>query len=180
MTKNLLLNGDLEISEAGEFYRGYLEFSAGTPLFNSLENNRTTVVKILSGLDDKQALYRYEPGKWSLKQMFGHMIDMEQIFSYRALSISRSEKGELPGYDHNSYVEMANFEDWPVSKLIDHYKALRQYTLLLFDSFSDEMLMRRGSASGSPFTVRSLGYIIAGHELHHLSIYNERYLPRLK
>lgn len=174
-----LLNGILDMKEAGTFYQGYLEYSTGTPLFESLENNQEIVLNLISGLSEEQAMYHYEPGKWSLKQMFGHMIDMEQIFSFRALSIARGEKAELPGYDHNGYVEKANFEDWPLSAFSEHYKAIRKFTMLLFDSFSDEMLMRKGTASGSPFTVRSLGFIIAGHELHHLKIYKERYLPGL-
>lgn len=179
MTESYLLNGNLDFSETGEFYRGYLEYSKGTSLFESLESNHKKLLNIISGLDDEKAMYRYAPGKWSIKQMFGHMIDMEQIFSYRALSIARGENAELPGYDHNSYVENANFEEWPISEFSKRFIAVREFTTLMFESFSDEMLMRKGVASGAPFTVRSLGFIIAGHELHHLSIYHERYLPDL-
>lgn len=179
MPQSTLLNGDLDVTEAGKFYRGYLEHSSGTPLFESLECNHKKLLDIISRLDDEKAMFRYAPGKWSLKQMFGHMIDTEQIFSYRALSIARGEKAELPGYDHNSYVEKANFEGWPLSEFPNRFIACRKFTTLMFESFSDEMLMRKGVASGAPFTVRSLGFIIAGHELHHLSIYHERYLPGL-
>lgn len=179
MPQSKFLNGKLDVTEAGKFYRGYLEYSSGTPLFESFESNHKKLLDIISGLDDEKAMFRYAPGKWSLKQMFGHMIDMEQIFSYRALSIARGEKTELPGYDHNSYVEQANFEEWPISEFPKRFKAIRKFTTLMFESFSDEMLMRNGVASGAPFTVRSLGFIIAGHELHHLSIYYERYLPGL-
>ena len=146
-------------------------------MFDQLISSKKTVINFLNSLSEDDGLYSYDSGKWTVKQVIGHMIDMERIFSYRALSFARGETTSLPGYDHNEYVEKANFNSQSIEQLQKQFQTERESTIQLFSSFTDEMLMRGGTASENPFTVRSLGFIIAGHEQHHLKILRERYLP---
>lgn len=176
---NALLNGELNSDEYGKFYAGYIQQSSGKDLFDLLVDGRESVNRLIDSLDESTASYRYAPGKWTIREIIGHIIDTERIMAYRALAFSRGERVGLPGYDHNQYVDEANFDELSLQQFRTDYNNVRSSTESLFQSFSDEMLLRRGTASGSPFTVRALGYIIAGHELHHLNILRERYLPNL-
>lgn len=169
----------IEKNEYGEFYERYVKLSNNTPLDDLLKSNAREMVDLFDGLSEKDSLYRYEEGKWTLKQVFGHMIDTERIFGYRALCVARGEPNALPGFDQDIYVNNADFNATPLSKLRAQYESTRDFTLTLFSSFNDDELVRRGTISGHSFTVRATGYVIAGHELHHLNIINERYLPGL-
>src|SRR5258708_20655306 len=119
-------------------------------------------------------MHAYAEGKWTLKQMLGHMIDTERTFAYRALCFSRNNI-ELPGFDQDIYVNNNDFNSRTIKILADEYKATRESNLFLYRSFSDEQLLRGGIASKSPVTVRGLIYMTAGHELHHLILIKEKY-----
>lgn len=168
---------NIDSNEYGDFYDRYVKFSNNVPLIDQLLSNAEEMKNLFLGLSDKDALYRYEDRKWTLKQVFGHIIDTERIFNYRALCIARGEPKPLPGFDQDLYMKQTNFNDHSLDQLQDQYEATRQSTIALFSSFSDEQLLRRGTISNYSFTVRATGYVIAGHELHHLNIINERYLP---
>lgn len=170
---------NIEKNEYGEFYERYVKLSNNTPLDDLLKSNAKEMNDLFEGLSEEDSLYKYEEGKWTLKQVLGHLIDTERIFNYRALCVARREPNALPGFDQDIYVNNADFNAMPVSKLKEQYNATRQHTIALFSHFSDEELLRRGTISGHSFTVRAAGYVIAGHELHHLNILNERYLPGL-
>lgn len=175
-----ILNGTLSPEEYGDYYERYINQSKGENLYTLFEEGRKSVIKWMKSLNDEQALHRYAEGKWSIKEVFGHMIDTERVMAFRALTFARDDGSPLPGFDQNRYVEAANFNNIPLVELKDHYRTVRSSTQYLFHSFTDEMLMQRGTASDFTFSVRALGYIIAGHERHHLTILNERYLPELK
>lgn len=179
MENTNLLNGTVTKDEYGDFYAGYIQLSRGENLFKQLEQGRERMSNLLQMLDDKQALYRYEENKWSVKEMIGHMIDTERIMTYRALSFARNEQTALPGFEQDEYVAAAEFDHLPVDQFHSDYLLVRASTLSLFQSFTPEMLMRKGVASGSRCSVRALGFIIAGHEIHHFNILKERYLPEL-
>ena len=168
---------NIDPSEYGDFYERYVKLSNNVPLIDQLLSNAEEMKNLFLGLSDKDALYRYEDGKWTLKQVFGHIMDTERIFNYRALSIARGELKPLPGFDQDLYMKQTKFNDQSLDQLQNQYEATRQSTIALFSSFSDEELLRRGTISDYLFTVRATGYVIAGHELHHLNIINERYLP---
>ncbi|MFO7846683.1 MAG: DinB family protein [Balneolaceae bacterium] len=174
-----LLAGIIEEDEFGRFYAGYIQKSGGRNLFLRLEEGRNELRIIMSSLDDEAALYRYREGKWSIKEVLGHMTDTERIMGYRALSFARGDSAELPGFDQDHYVDQANFDGWPLSDLMNNYESVRASTLALFRSFTDDMLLRKGVASKQPFSVRAVGFVIAGHELHHLDILREMYLPEI-
>lgn len=167
----------IEPNEYGDFYKRYVKLSNNVPLNDQLLSNQEEMRNLFLGLSEEDAMYRYEEGKWTLKQVFGHITDTERIFSYRALCVARGEPKPLPGFDQDLYMKHANFNEMSLSELQEQYKATRQATIALFSGFSDKELLRRGTISDYSFTVRATGYVIAGHELHHLNIINEKYLP---
>lgn len=177
-SKSNLFNGNLSADEYGEYYSKYVKLSEGQNLFDQLEKNRSNLKNIFQGLSEKQTNHSYASGKWSIKEVLGHVIDTERIFNYRALAISRGEKVSLPGYDPNLYVENANFSDLSADNLLSDYDVVRDSTISLFRTFNDTHLLRRGNVGTTEFTVRALGYVVAGHEMHHLNVLNEKYLNR--
>ena len=132
--------------------------------------------KFLLELPEAKWDYAYGPGKWTLKEVLQHIIDTERVFAYRLLRISRGDKTPLPGFDENEYVNMSNARDRDPDALIDEYINVRRSTISLIDSLPNDVLLKMGTASDHPISVRALVYIIAGHEQHHLSIIRERYL----
>ena len=120
----------------------------------------------------------YAEGKWSIKEIAGHLIDNERIMSYRALSISRNETQSLPGFDENDYIRESNYSKRNYYDIVDELRKVRESNLPMFKSFSEEILDRRGVANNSEVTVRALLFIIAGHEIHHINIVKERYLNK--
>jgi hypothetical protein len=121
----------------------------------------------------------YGPGKWTLKEVVGHLADDERIFTYRALCIARRDSLPLPGFDEKAYVEFAGFEDRALEHILNEYRAVRQASIALFSGLPPEAWLLRGSVNEYTASVRGLAFHIAGHELHHLRILREKYLPRL-
>jgi uncharacterized damage-inducible protein DinB len=136
------------------------------------------LLAFLTSLDEESVRgLRYAPGKWTLKEVVGHMIDDERIFAYRALCVARSEPRELPGFDENEYVAATRFEHRSLADLAAEYRAVRQATLALFQAFSLEEWHRRGTTNGYSASVRGLAFHLAGHELHHLRVLRGKYFP---
>jgi DinB superfamily len=135
------------------------------------------VTTLLQSLDEEaiRAL-RYAPGKWTLKEVVGHLIDDERIFAYRALCVARGDARRLPGFDENEYVAATDFESRPLPRLIAEYRAVRAATLALFAPLTAEEWVRRGNVNGYEASVRGLAFHVAGHELHHLRTLREKYL----
>lgn len=133
---------------------------------------------LLAGLDEaKVAGLTYAPGKWTLKEVIGHLIDDERIFAYRALCIARGDDRPLAGFDENAYVAATRFESRDLRSLIDEYRTVRAASVSFFASLSTEEWLRRGIVNGYEASVRGLAFHMAGHELHHLHVIRERYLP---
>jgi uncharacterized damage-inducible protein DinB len=134
---------------------------------------------LLSEVPDDKEEFRYAPGKWSVKEVVGHMIDTERIMCMRALCIARGEKQSLPGFDENEYVKAANFDKRTLYDLSHEFGFVRESTIAFFKSLSDEELDRQGIANNNTVTPRALLYIIAGHHLHHAAVLKERYLSEV-
>jgi len=130
---------------------------------------------LLRTLSEADALKRYAPGKWSVKEVVGHLADTERIMSYRALRLARGDETPLPGFDENAYVPPAKFDARPLADLIGDLFTVRAATVALFRTFDADAWRRRGTASGKPISVRALGYMIPGHERHHVEILKTRY-----
>jgi hypothetical protein len=121
----------------------------------------------------------YAPGKWTARQVLGHLADDERIYAYRALCIARGEPRALPGVDEQVYAAHAGAERLPLAELLADYEAVRAASITLCRGFDPAAWLRRGEANGHPVTVRGLAFHIAGHELHHHRVLRERYLPRV-
>jgi len=160
------------------YYHRYISMIEDDDIIVVLEEQRKTSEKFLKTFTEKQGNYSYEAGKWTVKEVLGHLIDNERIMAYRALAFARGEKQSLPGYEQEDYVAESNFNKRSLDDLINEFKTVRESNINLFKSFDEEILNRSGTASESEVTVLSLIYIIAGHEKHHMKILKERYMKK--
>ena len=141
-----------------------------------LKENYKKVNQFILSLPPDKLTYRYAENKWTIKEILVHIIDDERIYAYRALRIARNDKTPLPGFEQEDYIPFTRANQRSLASIFREYKTVRNATLSLFSSFSDEDLLRVGTANDHPVSVRALAYHIAGHELHHLNINRERYL----
>jgi len=130
---------------------------------------------LLRGLSDADAMHRYARDKWSVKEIVGHLADIERIMAYRALRIARGDTTPLPGFDENAYVPVAKFDTRSLADLVGELRTARAATLALLRTFDADAWRRRGTASGNPVSVRAIAYMIPGHERHHVEILRTRY-----
>lgn len=163
-------------SEYATFFKKYIDLAPDLLITNALLHSSELFISFFGNLTEESALYRYAPDKWSLKEVLLHCIDTERIMAYRALRFARNDSAELPGFDQDDFVTESFADEKSIISLIEDYVCTRKATLSLFAGFSKEALIRSGVASGNRMSVRALGYVISGHELHHLNICKERYL----
>ena len=156
----------------------YIRVVPSNDLLGYFDSQKESVATVAAGLSEDQLLYRYAKGKWSVKDIFSHITDCERIYCYRSLCIARGEKQSLPGFEENDYAREANADKRNIESIISEYKTVRASTIELFKSFTDEMLNRVGIANESPRSIRAMGYITAGHEIHHLNVIKERYIQK--
>jgi uncharacterized damage-inducible protein DinB len=165
-----------EPSEYQPYYSRYISLVAGTNLTVALEAQLDRSLPVLRRISEAKSMHRYQSGKWSIKEVLGHLIDSERIFSYRALRFARNDQTPLAGFDQDPYVAAAHFDSRPWNDLTAEFEYVRRSTVLFFRSLTPEQTLRSGTANQAAITVRALGYVIAGHELHHMGIVTERYL----
>ena len=163
-------------NEYNPYYKFYIEELGGVELIEILTASFNEFSATIKNLTEEQLTYRYAEGKWTIKELIQHLIDTERVMSYRALRFSRNDATELQGFDENWYVENSNANDRNIADIIEEFNHLRNTSISLFKSFSTKMLLKSGLANGSEMSVRALGFIIPGHQLHHLKIIKERYL----
>ena len=161
--------------EYAEWYAPYLAALGDADPLEALVAQGDEWRALLAGLDDAGARQRYAPGKWSVKEVLGHVCDAERVFSYRALRIARSDETPLAGFDENAWVPVAGFDARPLAELAAEREAVRAATLALFRGLDRDAWTRAGSANGQRVTVRALLFICAGHERHHQRVLRERY-----
>lgn len=167
-----------EPGEYAPYYDRYISLVAGNDVLAALDAQRRDTMKLLCGHDDADGDFRYAPDKWTAKQVLGHLCDTERIFAYRALRIARGDQTPIEGYEQDDYVRNGPFASMPLSELIEDYIAVRRSTLTLLRNLDAPAWSRRGLANKNKVTVRALAYIIAGHELHHRRILEEKYFNR--
>lgn len=165
-----------DASEYAPYYGRYITLVGGHDVVAALEEQPRETLALLSTLSDEQGDYRYAPGKWTIKEMLGHVIDVERVFAYRALRFARNDQTPLASFEQDDYVRAGGFGDCRLTDLIEEFVCVRRSSVMLFGKLSPEAWMRRGVASDNPVTVRAIAYIIAGHELHHRRILLEKYL----
>ena len=165
--------------KSGEFppyHQNYIDLVKDNNPLQTLTNAWGETTSFLKNLSETQWDYRYAPNKWNIKEIFIHLIDAERIFAYRALRIARNDSTPLLGFEQDDYVPFSGAKYRTPASIVEEYQSVRKASLSLFQSFSDDMWTRIGTASNHPISVLALAYIMAGHEIHHLNIIKERYL----
>jgi len=159
--------------EYGSWFSRYVDRVPDGDIITMLGQQGAETEALLARAGD--GTHRYAEGKWSVKQVVGHLTDAERVFAYRLMAIARGEQQSLPGFDENPYVDNAGFDEQSLSDLAEALAVQRRATLLLIRQLSDEAWSRRGVANGNPISVRALAWVTAGHERHHVAILRERY-----
>jgi hypothetical protein len=158
------------------YYENYVRLIEGDDILKILNEQNKRTQDVLNSFSEHKGNYRYADGKWTVKEVVGHLLDTERVFAYRALCIARGEKKSLPGFDQDDYVKGGNFNRRELFDLNYEYRLLRESNLLLFRSFTPEMLKHKGFANESSITVLAILFIIAGHEKHHMNVLREKYI----
>jgi len=166
-------------SEYNKYFQPYVGEVPDGDLLAMLETQRDATHAVLAGIPDTKAGFRYADGKWSIREVVGHVADAERVFAYRALRVARGDTTPLPGFDENAWMPEAGFDVRTLSDVAGELRMVRDSTLALFRSLTPDAWLRSGMASDHPVSVRALAWILAGHERHHLRILTERYFPRL-
>jgi uncharacterized damage-inducible protein DinB len=165
-----------DIESVPSFYKTYVDYVKDMDLPDALRHASKLVQQLVPYIPEDKGTYRYADGKWSVKEVLNHMMDAERVFAYRALRFARNDQTPLHPFDENVYAPEANAHSRNIQQFAREMKRLRETTIDLFASFSPEMLLREGTASNKKLSVLNLGYIIAGHDIHHHKILHERYL----
>jgi len=163
-------------SEYAPFYARYVAALPEGELLPLLDAQHDELQSLLAAIAEPRGTHRYAPGKWSIKELVGHLTDTERIFTYRLLCAARGDATPLPGFDENAYVPPAEFDARPLASIAAEAAAVRRATLALLDGLPASAHARQGNANGAPISVRAIAWIIAGHERHHLQVLRERYL----
>ncbi|HLK27793.1 MAG TPA: DinB family protein [Puia sp.] len=163
---------------AAEFYHKYINATKENDVIKALKKNSDNFEKLLKKIPNKKINYAYADGKWTIKELLQHIIDAERVFAYRALRFSRKDATPLASFDENSWAVNSRGTERKWDDLIKEFKSLRKSTELLFESFNDEQLLAKGTASNHEINVLALGFIAAGHVAHHENIIKERYLAK--
>jgi hypothetical protein len=167
-----------DATEYAPFYAGYVAGVPESDIVATLRESGREIVAALAAIPESQGGHRYAAGKWSVREVVGHLIDAERIFSYRALRLARADATPLPGFEENDYVRAAGSDARTLADLVNELRAVREATVHLFASLPGDAWTRRGVVNGREISVRALAFITAGHARHHLGVLRDRYLAR--
>lgn len=170
--------GRPEITEFAEYYTGYIGKVPGSDIMSFLQDQLDSTASLIRGLDEAVGALRYEPGKWTVKELIGHIIDTERVFAYRALVFSRNDSTSLPGFDQEPWAKHAPHGKMSMADLASEFESVRRSTIHLFRHLDADAWSRRGIGNNKEMTTRAAAYIIAGHTQHHLDILKSRYLGK--
>jgi uncharacterized damage-inducible protein DinB len=169
--------GHPEPSEYPPYASIYVDLVPDGDILRLLATQVEDTVALLQPIEEHSAgELRYAPGKWTVKQVLGHVVDTERIFTYRALRTARGDATPMPGFEQDDYIRLGPFDHCSLADLLDEFRIVRAASITLYRKLTPESWMRRGVANQFPVTVRGLAYLTAGHELHHVKILRERYL----
>lgn len=166
--------------EHAEYYGRYIGLVPDGDLVRMLAEQVEDTAALLSAVPADAETFAYAPGKWSVREVVGHLIDVERLFAFRCLHVARGDPAALPGMEQEDWARISNAGSRPLPRLVEELRAVRGATVSLIEGLDEAALDRRGVASGVEFTVRAFPWIVAGHERHHLGILRERYLPALE
>ncbi|MEW6196829.1 MAG: DinB family protein [Bacteroidota bacterium] len=163
-------------NEYAEYYHKYVEKVPQGDIVGILEDQLGAATNFFSKITEEKSKYRYAQGKWSVREVLGHIIDAERVFSYRAMRFSRNDSKPLQSFDENYYIQNSNYDSIPLQMLIEEFVSLRRTNINMFKGFTERMWFAKGIASENEVSVRALAYIMVGHAEHHIRIVRERYL----
>jgi uncharacterized damage-inducible protein DinB len=168
-----------EAAEYPEYCANYISKVPGSDVLSVLESQRLQMLQLFAGRSERDGSFRYAPGKWTVKEVLGHITDTERIFTYRALRFARADETPLPGFEQDDYVRSGGFGERTLAGLAEEFGAVRSASIGLFRSFNETAWPRRGLANQKEMTVRALAFMTAGHQIHHRIILEERYFPAI-
>jgi uncharacterized damage-inducible protein DinB len=174
-----MLQARPDTHEYAPYYETYISLVPGSDVLSVLEAQRVQMVRLFAGRSERDGNFRYAPGKWTVKEVIGHVNDTERIFAYRAVRIARGDQTPLPGFEQDDYVRNGAFGDRSLADLVEEFAAVRSASIAFFRSLNEEAWRRRGVANQKEVTVRALAFITAGHQMHHRGILEERYFPAI-
>jgi len=166
----------LNLETIPPFYKNYVKQIDEPDMLQALRISGHRMQELVHSIPDNKADVAYAPGKWTVRELLCHIMDAERIFCYRALRFARNDKTPLSGFEENDYAPQANAAGRSLQKIASEMSHLRASTIDLFESFTPEMLTRKGTANKNEISVMAIGFIISGHETHHRKILQERYL----
>lgn len=167
---------DLNPNEYSNYYKSYIDKASNLDLLAGLKQSGEETLSFFESIPESKHEYTYDNGKWTIKELLLHLMDAERVFIYRALRFARNDDTALPGFDENYYANQSQANNYSMMQLLKSYEVLRAYTVNLFESFTNDMLMRIGEASRATMSVRAIGFATIGHEKHHIQVIKERYL----
>jgi DinB superfamily len=162
-------------SEYAPFYAGYIARIPAEDVLEILSRQTTELRGLAAAASPDREVFRYAPGKWSVREVFGHLIDGERVFGHRAFRIGRGDQTPLPGFEENQYVAASGYHDRDLASLVEEFALVRAANLAIFHNLAGDAWRRLGTANNHPVSVRALAFIMAGHVNHHLTILGERY-----
>lgn len=165
-----------EADYSNTYVKKYIDLVEGDNILSAMVKQVAEISEVISSVPLTKENYAYAPGKWSVKELLGHVVDTERIMAYRALCFARGEKQSLPGFEEDDYVKNANFNIRSLSEILGEFKILRLSTIEMVKGFSEEALLRKGTSNGNQITPRALLYMVVGHATHHMNVLKERYL----
>jgi hypothetical protein len=158
------------------YYHKYITLVPEGDVVETLRTQIADTLSLLRSIPESRGSHRYAPDKWSIKEVVGHLADVERVMTYRALRIARADATPLPGFDENAWVPAANFEARSLASLAHELEEVRRATVAFFETLDPEAAARHGLANNNAISARALAYIVAGHERHHVGILRDRYL----
>lgn len=167
--------GRPEEAEYAAFYKGYISQVIEDDAIAALEAELSESLAFFRNIDEQHSKTAYGEGKWTIRQVLGHIVDTERVMSYRAMRFARNDQTELPGFEQDDFIRGANFNEVPLGDLLREFEHLRRANILMFRNLTADAWKRHGKANGNDVSVRALGFIITGHEKHHRKIVKERY-----
>ncbi len=166
----------LKSTDYNPYYKAYVEALGEVDLLKTLKKQIENYPQFLASIPEDKLNFSYAEGKWTVAEVLIHVLDSERVFQYRALRFARKDQTPLPGFDQDNYVPSSGANHRSIESIIEEYKAIRNSTIALYESFDEGILTRKGVASNSVMSVGALGFIICGHQRHHRNIIRERYL----
>ncbi|MDP2039180.1 MAG: DinB family protein [Ignavibacteria bacterium] len=170
------MNSRPQANEYASYYGKYINLVPEGNILEILSDQIPSVEKLFSRITEEKSKFRYAEGKWSIRELLGHITDTERVFAYRALRFSRNDKTALPGFEQDDFVPNSNHDNVLLKDLVEEFILVRKSNIKLFESFTDEMWLRTGTASENTMSARAVAFNLAGHLIHHSNVLKEKYL----